>query len=121
MHPTYLLEPKAHSRAGGHMFMAGSEEIPINNRVVLNISQIIKAVTSLAAEAELGALFINAKTAVSMQQTLEEMGHPQPRTPIQTNNSTAHALLTNRIFPMALKAPDMQFNWLRCRDAQGQY
>jgi hypothetical protein len=118
---SYLSEPKARSRAGGHMFMAGSEEIPINNGAVLNISQITKAVMSSATEAELGALFINAKTAVSMQQTLEEMGHPQPRTPIQTNNSIAHALLTNRILPKALKAMDMRFNWLRCRDAQGQF
>ena len=75
---SYLSEPKARSRAGSHMFMAGSEEIPINNGVVLNISQIIKAVMSSAAEVELGALFIKAKTAVSMQKTLEEMGHPQP-------------------------------------------
>ena len=92
------------------MFMAGSEEIPINNGAVLNISQIITAVMSLAAEAKLGALFINAKTAVSMRQTLKEMGHPQPRTPIQIDNSTAHGLLTNRILPKALKAMDMQFN-----------
>jgi hypothetical protein len=75
---SYLSEPKACSRAGGHMFMAVTEEIPINNGAVLNISQIIKAVMSSAAEAELGALFINAKTAVSMQQTLKELGHPQP-------------------------------------------
>jgi len=109
---SYLSEPKACSRAGGHMLMAGSEEIPINNGAVLKISQIIKAVMSLAAEAELGALFINAKTAVSMRQTLEEMGHPQPRTPIQTDNSTAHTLLTSRILPKALKAMDMRFNWL---------
>ena len=46
--------------------MAGKENIPRNNSAVLNISQIIKAVMSSAAEAELGALFINAKTAVSM-------------------------------------------------------
>ena len=46
--------------------MAGTETIPQNNGAVLNISQIIKAVMSSAAEAELGALFINAKTAVSM-------------------------------------------------------
>jgi hypothetical protein len=103
------------------MFMAGNEDIPINNGAVLNISQIIKAVMSSAAEAELGALFINAKTAVSMRQTLEELGHPQPRTPIQTDNSTAHALLTNKILPKALKAMDMRFHWLRCRDAQDQY
>ena len=63
---SYLSEPKSRSRAGGHMFMAGKDKIPINNGAVLNISQIIRAVMSSAAEAELGALFINAKTAVSM-------------------------------------------------------
>ncbi len=37
----YLSEPKARSRAGGHMFMASNEEFPFNNGAVLNISQII--------------------------------------------------------------------------------
>ncbi len=60
----YLSEPKSHSHAGGHMYMAGKDKIPINNEAVLNISQIIRAVMSSAAEAELGALFINAKTAI---------------------------------------------------------
>jgi hypothetical protein len=72
----YLFEPKARSRAGGNIFMAGTEDIPINNGAVLNILQIIRAVMSLAAEAELGTLLINAKTVVSMQHTLKEMGHP---------------------------------------------
>ena len=101
--------------------MAGKDEIPINNGAVLNILQIIRAVMSSAAEAELGALFINAKTAVSMRTTLIELGHPQPRTPMQTDNATAHALLTNKILTKALKAMDMRFHWLRCRDAQGQF
>ena len=106
----YLSEHKAHSRAGGHMFMAGTKDISINNGGVLNILQIIRVVMSSATEAELGALFINTKTAVSMQCTLEESGHPQTFTPIQTNNLTAHALLTNKIMPKALKAMDMQFH-----------
>ncbi len=76
---------------------------------------------SSAAEAELGALFINAKTAISMQQMLIELGHLQPSTPIQTDNATAHALLTNKILPKALKTMDMLFHWLRCRDAQDQF
>jgi hypothetical protein len=91
---SYLSKPKAPSRAGGHMFMAGKEEILINNGAVLNISQIIKAVMSSAAEAELAALFINAKASGSMRQMLKELGHPQTQTPMQTSNSTAHALLT---------------------------
>jgi hypothetical protein len=76
---------------------------------------------SPAAEEELGALFINAKTAISMRQTLVELGHPQPRTPMQTNNAMAHTLLTNIIVPKALKAMDMRFHWLRSCNAQGQF
>jgi hypothetical protein len=62
---SYLSEPKARSRAGGHMFMAGTEDIPINNGAVLITSQIIRAAMSSAAEAKLSALFINAKTGQS--------------------------------------------------------
>ena len=79
---SYLSKPKACSREGGHMFMPANDNIPTNNGAILNISQIIRAVMSSAAEAELGALFINAKTAVSMRHTLKELGHFQPRTPI---------------------------------------
>jgi hypothetical protein len=103
------------------MFIAGDDKIPINNGAVLNILQVIKSVMSSAAEAELAALFINAKTAISMCTMLKELGHPQTQTPMQTNNSTAHALLTNKILPKALKAMDMRFHWLRCREAQGQF
>jgi hypothetical protein len=119
--PSYLSEPKARSHAGGHMFMAGRDDIPANNGAVLNILQIIRAVMSSAVEVELGALFINAKTAVSMRHTLEELGPPQPPTPMQTDNKTAHDLLTNKIMPKALKAMDMLFHWLQCRKAQGQF
>jgi hypothetical protein len=76
---------------------------------------------SSAAEAELGALFINANTAISMRQMLAELGHPQPSTPMQTNNAMAHTLLNNKILPKALKAIDMLFHWLSCHDAQGQF
>jgi hypothetical protein len=118
---SYLSEPKAQSQAGGHMFMAGDDDIPINNGAVLNILQIIKSFMSSAAEAELATLFINAKTAISMRTTLKELGHPQTRTPMQTDNSTAHALLTNKILPKALKAMDMQFHWLSCHNAQEHF
>jgi hypothetical protein len=44
----------------------------------LTIAQIIDAVMLLAAEAKLGALYINAKEAVHLCKILQEMGHPQP-------------------------------------------
>jgi hypothetical protein len=40
---------------------------------------------------------------------------------MQTDNSTAQALLTNKILPKALKAMDMRFHWLQDREAQKQY
>jgi hypothetical protein len=78
-------EPKARSRAGRYMFMTGRDDIPTINGAILNILQIIRAVMSTAVEAELGALFINTKTANSMRHLHEELGHPQPLTPMQTD------------------------------------
>ena len=118
---SYLSEPGARSRAGGHFFMSSNVDDPPNNGAVLNMSNIIKSVMSSAAEAELGALYINACEAVAMRQLLEEMGHKQPPTPMQTDNSTALGVVTNNIQPRRTKAMDMRFHWLRCRDAQGQF
>ena len=57
---SYLIEPKARSRAGGHFFLSSDCDDPADNGAVLNLAQLIKAVMSSAAEAELGALYINA-------------------------------------------------------------
>ena len=118
---SYLSEPKARSRAGGHFFLSHDVPFPPNNGAVTNIAQIIKTVMSSAAEAELGALYINAREAVPMRATLEEMGHPQPRTPVQTDNTTALGVVKNNIQAKRTKAMDMRFHWLRCRDSQGQF
>ncbi len=54
-------------------------------------------VVASAAEAELGALFLNCKQATIFQLTLEEMGHPQPPTPINCDNSTAVGIANNTV------------------------
>jgi hypothetical protein len=41
-----------------------------------------------AAEAEIGAIFINAKEGAVLRTTLEELGHPQPPTPMETDKTT---------------------------------
>ena len=109
-----LLPIRSHGKkpSRGHFFMSSNEDIPRGNDAVLNISQIIKAVMSSTAKAKLGALFINKKLAVPIRTTLVELGHPQPRTPMQTDNSTEHGFLTNRITPKATKSMDMRFHWL---------
>ena len=101
--------------------MFSDVEHPQNNGAVLTVAQIIKAVMSSAAEAEVGALYINAREAVPMRTILEEMGHAQPRTPMQTDNSCALGVATKNVQPKRLKAMDMRFHWLQDRDAQGQF
>jgi hypothetical protein len=76
---------------------------------------------SSAAGAELGALFLNAKEAAYLHQILTEMGHQQPRTPIQTNNTMAEGVINNKIQLKCTKAMDMHFHWLRNQEAQGQF
>jgi hypothetical protein len=96
---SYLSKAEACSRVGGHFFCSSNTKDPPNNGAILNISKILNAVISSAAEAELGALYINACEAIPMRQLLEEMGHKQPKTPIQTNNSTALGVVNNNIQP----------------------
>jgi hypothetical protein len=60
---------------------------PPNNGAIFTNTTIIKAVIALAAEAKLGALYLNAKEVVYLHQILIEMGHLQPQTPIQTDNT----------------------------------
>ena len=90
---SYLSKHNAHSRAGGHHFLSNATDHAPNNSAVLNISSIIRNVMPSVVEAELGALFLNSKTAVPARKTLEELGHPQPRTPVQTDNKTAEGLI----------------------------
>ena len=65
---------------------------------------------SSAAEAELGALYINAKEAVYLRQILEEMDHPQLWTPFQLDNMTAKGVINKKIPPKRTKAMDMRFH-----------
>jgi hypothetical protein len=118
---SYLCEPKAKSRAGGHFFMSTNAEIPPNNGAILNIAHIIKHVMTSATEAELAALFIMAREAVYMRIILEEMGHKQPATPIQTDNAMAEAVINAKITPKRSKAMDMRFHWLKDRECQQQF
>jgi len=81
---SYLSEPKALSQAGGHFFLSNDTHIPPNNGAVLKIAHIIKNVISSATEAEVAGLYIMAREAVYIRIILEDLGHKQPSTPLQT-------------------------------------
>jgi hypothetical protein len=74
-----------------------------------------------AAEAECGGLYMNAKEAVPMRITLEELDHPQPATPIRTDNSTADGIMNKTVKQKQSKSMDVRFYWLQDRVEQGQF
>jgi hypothetical protein len=117
----YLNKSKAWSRAGGHFFLSSNVQLLPNNGAVLNIAQIIDALMLLVAEAKMGALFLNAKEAVHIRLILHKMGHPQPCTPNQTDNSTAEGVINSRVCPKCTKLMDMQFERLLDRAQQGRF
>ena len=90
---SYLSEPKAKSRARGHFWIGNKGDEDFNNGAIVKLSSVNKHVMSSASESELKALFYNCKAAVPLRVTLEEMGHRQPKTPVTTDNSTAHGLI----------------------------
>ena len=74
-----------------------------------------------ATEAELAALYITTRKAVYIRIIIQEFGHPQPATPLQTDNSMAKAVINGKIQPKRTKAMDMRFHWLRDREYQNQF
>jgi hypothetical protein len=111
---SYLSESNARSQAGGHFFMSNNTAKPPNNGAILTTAQIFKAVMSLAVEAKVGTLYINCRKAVPAPQTLKFMGHPQPPTPMQTDNTTALGVVNDNVLKR-LKSMDMKYHWLRNR------
>ena len=101
--------------------MSNKNNYNLKNGPVLTLSKIIKHVMTSASEAEVAGLFYNCKTAIPMRIALEEMGHPQPKTPVITDNTTAQGLVTNTMTSKRSKSYDMRFNFLKCREAQQQF
>ena len=120
---SYLSEAKARSRARGHFFMGDkpSDQPERGNGAILNKSTIMCNVMSSAAEAECGALYDNTKEAVPLRNTLTEMGHPQPATPVQVDNSTTHGFANKQIKQQKSKSMDMRFYWIQDWVAQKQF
>ncbi len=76
----YCNKKKSCSQAGGCFFLSNKDKFPPNNGAIFTNATLIKAVMAWAAEAELGALYLNAKEVVYLQQIRIEMGHPQLQT-----------------------------------------
>ena len=124
---SYLSIKNARSRAGGYFTLGdpGPPNLPPRksapNGVLHAECKTLRNVMSSAAEAELGALFHNGQTAEPIRTCLEEMGHPQPCTPIKTDNSTAAGIVNSSIRQKKSKSMDMRFFWIKDRVTQRHF
>ena len=84
-------------------------------------SKIINVVMGSAAEAEVGELYMNKLELSPMETTSEELYHPQPPAPIQTDNSLADKIMNKTIKQRQSKAVDNIFYWLQNRVKQGEF
>jgi hypothetical protein len=114
---SYLSASKARSRAGGHFFLNNTPSDPkqaprtqpTRNDPVHTACQIMRNVLACAPEAEIGALFLNGQEALPIRVTRDKLGHTQPVTPMQTDNSTAAGFANNTIKQKRSKAINMRF------------
>ena len=81
----------------------------------------MREVISSATEAKLAALFHNGKEACPIRITLEELGHPQPAMPLQTNNSTASGTSNDGVKHKGSKVIEMRFYRIHDLLHQGQF
>jgi hypothetical protein len=97
---SYLSEPKANSRTGGYFYVVNktnSPKKPLSNGPLFCHTTVLKHVVSSVAEAEFGALFVNAKEGTGTCTTLAEMGHNQDATELKTDNTTAYGIINNTV------------------------
>jgi hypothetical protein len=88
---SYLSENEDKSRSGGFFYMGNTtkNDKTLINGAILIVRKVLKYVMSSAAEAKIGAVFINAKEGAVLRTTFEELGHKQPPARMETENTTA--------------------------------
>jgi hypothetical protein len=121
---SYLSEPKAKSRIGGYFYLGNNKNCPnkpLSNGPLLCHTTVLKHVVSSVAEAEFGALFVNAKEGTVTRTTLSEMGHKKDATEHKSDKTTADGIINNTVQQKRSKAMDMRFYWVKDRVEQDQF
>ena len=68
----------------------------------------------------MGGLYHNAQTSIPIRYIIEALHHPQPPTPLKTNNDVAHNFIYDNINLKNSKYWDMRYYWARDRANQKQ-
>ena len=117
----YLIAPQAKSRVAGFYHLStlpSKSKTPPMNGGVLVECKTLRHVVASAAEAEIAGIFHNAQTIIPLRRILVALNHPQPPTPIKTDNSTANGFIHKNIHQKRSKSWDMRYYWLRDKMTQ---
>jgi hypothetical protein len=118
---SFLSRPRAGSVAGSHHFLGDhSDDAPLNHPISSHCTR-IPVVCAFVAEAEYAGVFAPARIATNERKILEDMGYPQPPTPIFCDNEVAIGLANDSINLKMSKSLDMRFHWLRDRVRQHHF
>jgi hypothetical protein len=80
---SYLSDPNAKSRIGVYLYLGNktdSSTTPLTNGTLLFHTPVLRHVVSSVADAEFGAVFVNAKEGTVTRTNLSEMGHKKDAT-----------------------------------------
>ena len=112
---SYLSKARAQSIVAGYFYLGESpvdgQPITLNGAVYV-FGGILKSVVASAAEAELGALFINYKAGKVIRLVLQELGHPQPPIPVHYDNQTAVGIANETVKKQRSRSMEMRFVWV---------
>jgi hypothetical protein len=107
MHLTYQ-KPKHMAEHVAILMPKNGELIQLNGAFYVNTT-ILHLVVASGAEAKLGALFHNCQDGIIFQQTLTNLGHSQPQTPVHCNNATAVGIANNTLKRERSRSMEMRF------------
>ena len=97
---SYLSVLKARSRAVGFFSLsnnpAQSNQADLN-RTIYVLCKIIKSIVGSAAESKIVVAYLNSYEVIPMRNTFQELGHKQPATLMQVDNTTAASFTHKQI------------------------
>ena len=115
----YLVKPGAKSRTDGFYYLSSHLDKlsyittpPLNGAIHVICKTIPHAMTS-AAELEMARLFMNTQEIIPIRHGLMALAHPQPPTPLKTENSTSSSFIDNSIKQRKSKTWDMRWKYMR--------
>ena len=117
---SYLSLPHARSCTAGHYFLSNKSTNPplppstppLPNGPIYTLCKRMRNILASAAESEIAALFHNGQETAVLRTALIEMKHPQPPTPIKTDNSTASGIANKTVIPRKTRSMDMKYYWI---------